>query len=336
MHKCISCPRTATFGYKNAQPTACRAHKTSEMMDKKHPPCKQCHRRPSFANKHGQPPSHCKLHKSENMVNVKHPLCRVCHEVYASFGHIKNRPLTCYEHRSPYMTNVKATLCQTDGCQAMKPKYGNSRIGRAYCAQHYDPTVHWFITTCCATNCLEVATHSHNGAEPFVFCVKHAHAEPNFVAASLQTCLSCNMVRMCSSNNTCLSNCSQPKSTECLLKDFLIAKHMKFVYNRCVPGCKKRPDFLFPTDVGYIVVENDEHRHQGSLAEKEAERMKDIQTALVLPVHFIRFNPDVSRSQTDPLPLRHAVLYNKLQQILENVQLFFQQQPQLSVQYLFY
>lgn len=328
MPTCTSCPRTATFGHKNAQPTACRAHRTSEMVDKKHPPCKQCHRRPSFASKHGQPPTHCKLHKSEQMVNVKHPLCRVCHEVYASFGYKRNRPLTCYEHRSPLMTNVKATLCQeAAGCEAMKPKYGNSKVGRAYCAQHYDPTVHWFVTTCCADSCLQVATHSENGAEPFVFC--DCHAPCHYVAATVQTCTHCNTLTLCNKNQTCLANCAQRKSTECLLKDFLKTNQLTFVYNRCVPGSSKRPDFLFTTTWGYIVVENDEHRHEGTPAQVELDRMREIQTALELPVHFVRFNPNLTTRHTEPLEHRHQVLFELLIQL-------FAQQPTVSVQYLFY
>ncbi len=333
MPPCKQCSKQATFGYRGSSPTACKAHKQEHMIDLKHPSCLYCDGRPSFAADPGQPATHCKLHKTEDMVNVRHALCSVC-GLYASFGTVKNRPERCYAHKTPDMKNVKATQCQAPGCTNINPKYGNGDLGRAFCELHYNHQTCWKVTTCCAPNCINIATHSDNASAPFVFC--GAHTPPQFSAATLHVCVHCEEVTLCNNNNECYRRCVLLKTTEALLLEFFLSKQLSFVHNRCAPGTNKRPDFLFTTPYGYVVVENDEHCHAGVPAQEEVQRMTEIQGALQKPVHFIRFNPDYTRVHTEALSDRHELLYQVLLPLLQEPELFFVQQPALSLQFLFY
>jgi hypothetical protein len=108
------------------------------------------------------------------------------------------------------------------------------------------------------------------------------------------------------------------------------------VYNRCASNSNKRPDFLFQTAFGHVIVENDEHCHSKLSAEQEMQRMQEIQAAFQTHVHFIRFNPDLTQQQTTTIEQRHEMLYETLMHILQEPEAFFNQNPGLSVCYLFY
>lgn len=333
MPRCKHCARQATFGYRASRtPIACKTHKQEKMIDLKHPPCVHCDRRPSFASHAGLPATHCKLHKLEGMQNVKHALCFFC-GAYASFGYLKNRPVRCFDHKTDDMKNVKSTYCRAPNCTSAKPKYGNGTVGRAFCELHYNPLEHWKVTTCCKPLCLNPATHSDQAVFPFVFC--EAHAPPSFSAATLQPCVTCGEQSLTDQTRVCYRHLVN-QSTEKVLKDFLLSRQLTFVYNRCVPNSKKRPDFLFATPNGHIVVENDEHRHRASTQEEELLRMNEIQNALQTPVHFIRFNPDLTAEHVEPLLSRHEYLHYVLQNILVLPEQFFSQHQGLTVRYLFY
>jgi hypothetical protein len=141
---------------------------------------------------------------------------------------------------------------------------------------------------------------------------------------------------LCNTHALCINTCSNSKSSECKLKDFFTSKQLTFKYNQCTPGSKKRPDFLFQTAFGSIVVENDEHEHKSTSGAVELERMKEIHAALQHPVHFIRFNPDLTKKHREPLSHRHEVLTAFVSQILEQPQLFFEGHVGLTVTHFYY
>lgn len=335
MRLCQQCSKTATFGIKGSNPTACKDHKQAGMTDLRHSTCQLCDRRPSFANYARQPATHCKLHKTGTMVNVKHTLCEIC-ETYASYGFLKNRPIRCYEHQIENMRNVKATICQAPNCTNAKPKYGNGVVGRAYCELHHNHQEHWNVTTCCSPLCSNIATHSKESVIPFVYCFHHA--PPSFTTAFIHICTSCtsDMPTLCDVQGSCYRRCYTKQSTEKELKDFFITKHLTFVYNRCAPKSNKRPDFLFQTAYGHVIVENDEHKHSDHSFETEKKRMLDIHKAFQTHVHFIRFNPDLTSKHVESLSFRHEILYENIAHILANPELFFTQNQGLSMRYLFY
>ena len=55
---------------------------------------------------------------------------------------------------------------------------------------------------------------------------------------------------------------------------------------------KERPDFIFDCQIHMIVIEVDEHQHEGYICECEQTRMINIGQALGIKTLFIRYNPD--------------------------------------------
>ena len=97
-----------------------------------------------------------------------------------------------------------------------------------------------------------------------------------------------------------------------------------------------RPDFVFKTKYGIIVLEIDEHQHKYYDATEEMERMRCIAASFVgHNVTFVRWNPDgfVSHGIRSRLP------FNKKLQILTSfLEKIFETDPQDScdIHYMFY
>ena len=105
---------------------------------------------------------------------------------------------------------------------------------------------------------------------------------------------------------------------------------------------KKRPDFLFRTPYGIIIVENDEHQHSGYNCNCEQARMIMLHQDAQEATHIIRFNPDryVSSSTGEKtythLQDRFKALLKILKPLLKNSLPFFKKFPGLSVRYMYY
>lgn len=335
MTRCTQCYKRATFGTVQGQPIVCKSHSDQSMKDVRHPSCHFCNRRPSYAWQ--KTPTHCRIHKVVGMQNVKHKRCSAPNcETHASYGYSRNRPLFCLEHKDPGMSNVKATVCSAPGCRALKPKYGNSITGRKFCVQHYNPREHWKLTTC--VKCSSIATHSEGAQLPFLHC--HRHSTANCAPAKYQTCTECGDTTLCNSFNVCYHRCETQakRSSEQELRQFFVNKGLTFIYNRCPPNSvsKKRPDFVFETTHGLVIVENDEHKHNDIAQSQEQTRMQELHHAFSKHTHFIRFNPDVTQKYTEQLTVRHQELFNVLLAILNHPEPFFQQHTGLTVRYMYY
>ena len=104
-------------------------------------------------------------------------------------------------------------------------------------------------------------------------------------------------------------------------------------------GCSsRRPDFVFHTDYGVLVFENDENQHKSRACECEQTRMIQLHQDFGESLHFIRFNPDRYRTTRGFLDLRqrHKKLYEIVKRILKYPQEFFSENNGLSVRYMFY
>lgn len=111
--------------------------------------------------------------------------------------------------------------------------------------------------------------------------------------------------------------------------------NLNFVYDQTPvgTGCTKlRPDFVFTTLYGILIVENDEHKHMQYTSACELNRMQEIQMSYGEAVHFIRFNPH----PTSHLPERHAELLRKVKEVLEDPASFFERHTGLTVSYMYY
>jgi hypothetical protein len=71
---------------------------------------------------------------------------------------------------------------------------------------------------------------------------------------------------------------------------------LKIVHDRIIEGSclKYRPDFFIETPNGHIIiVEIDERHHDQYEVDCEVVRMFNIQQAIMTPIIFVRYNPDV-------------------------------------------
>lgn len=156
---------------------------------------------------------------------------------------------------------------------------------------------------------------------------------------------------ICDQERRCLNHCTtRIKYTENKLCEFLLSKNLDFDYNKCITvyGTKYRPDFLFKTDNGCIIIENDEKQHKNYNKSDEECRMVELYEYIKRDnyenVHFIRFNPDryslqESKSYQECLDIdeRHELLFNNvLNPILNHPEKFFTNHTGRTVRYMFY
>ena len=106
------------------------------------------------------------------------------------------------------------------------------------------------------------------------------------------------------------------KFSETEINKFLSRSNLEFSSDKIEDGScsKKRPDFVFRTPYGVFIVENDENQHRSYPCECEQTRMIQIHQDFGESVHFIRFNPDRYRSESENLRLqqRHKILLSKV------------------------
>ena len=322
-----------------------------EVVSKKQKrPCCQhpgCQTIPTFGLE-WKKPTHCRDHLLEGMTDVvnnrcQHPGC----QTRPTFGLKWGKATHCGEHLLDGMLDVVNKRCQHPGCEKVSVKYGNHITGRAFCAAHRDKAQHWKLTTCKQPKCRCIATHSETGSFPFTFCDNHA--PDGFSSCKEQRCLRCGYMFLCDEEQLCLFSCTSKhqdyvKRTENALNDFLQKKGLTFVRDGAPAGSctRRRPDFVFQTPYGVILVENDENQHKNNLCECEQSRMIELHESYGEAVHFIRFNPDrfafssTGRTGFVELPQRHEELYKVLQRLLKNPQAFFITHPGLSVRYMYF
>ena len=342
------CEIQPTYGNDYKHPTHCVSHALEGMKNVINKRCEhlgcEIHATYGFLK---NKPIYCSSHSLEGMQDVT--TRKVCQEpgceIKPIFGLIWKNPLFCKAHALEGMKDVSNKTCQDPDCQS-RPFYGNHITGRAFCLIHKDPTQHWNLTTCKSESCKRVATHSQTGALPFVFCDKHRPLD--FQSAREQRCLDCKFLSICNVDQLC-EDCEKERNgyrkiTEDAMNDFLLEKGLVFKRDRAPAGSctAKRPDFVFQTPFGMLIVENDEHQHNSNLCACEQSRMMELHQSFGEAVHFIRFNPhrfiqsSTGKSGFVKLPRRHGELWKIIQKLLRDPQEFFNRFPYLSVRYMYY
>ena len=339
------------FGSKNA--THCSTHKLDGMINCVSKRCliDGCNTLPSFGTQFGRKyATHCATHKLDGMIDCVHKRCLIdgCNTL-PSFGTQfgKKYATHCTTHKLDGMINCVSKRCLIDGCNT-QPHFGTHLIGKKYCSAHHNKAIHWKISTCALEKCRKIAIRSKSGTYPFKYCDDHAPIEYGSIHAS--KCMSCSLTDLiCDENGDCLLSCSKIhniriKYSENEMMKFFTKKGLKFINDKSVyDGCSRsRPDFIFKTDYGILIVENDENQHRGYLCTCEQTRMIGIHQDCGENVHFIRFNPDRYRSLDSAyricvdLHRRLEILYEYIRRILNNSLSFFEMNPYLTVRYMYY
>lgn len=344
----VGCDTQPSYGIEWKKPTHCVAHALKGMNDVVNKRCMHpdCSKRPQFGFILNNP-LYCSAHLQDGTKNVvskpcKHPSC----EIRPCFGIESGKAEYCVTHALSNMVDVRNPRCKVSTCKG-RPRFGNHLTGRAFCAAHRDKAQHWLLVSCKHSGCRRIATHSQTGSYPFTFCDNHT--PDGFSSCKEQRCLKCGFEFLCDEEQLCLNTCTAihqdyVKRTENAMNDFLEKKGLTFVRDGAPAGSctKRRPDFVFQTEFGVIIVENDENQHKSNLCECEQTRMIALHQAYGEAVHFLRFNPDrfifstTGRTGFLELPQRHTELYKLLQKLLKTPQAFFIAHPGLSVRYMYF
>jgi len=285
----------------------------------------------------------CNQHKKIHTRKCREDGCKIM----PNFGTEKNKGLYCDAHKKEGMRDVVNKTCLEDGCEK-QPYFGSHLTGRIHCSNHRNKETEFKVTNCKTSKCRRISTHSETGSRPFLYCDNHSPSD--YRSELTSTCISCNLTELiCDEEGKCLLACSlvhltRMKYTENKMMDFLTSKKLQFVNDRTASdGCsKKRPDFVFQTNYGVIIVENDENQHKSYACECEQMRMMTIHQDCGENVHFIRFNPDkysFRESKTNEcidLDKRYKLLFGILKPILKYPESFFANHIGLTVRYMFY
>jgi hypothetical protein len=342
------CSVRPNYGLEKGKATHCATHALSEMWNVKSKTCAYdgCNVKPSYGMAKGKA-THCAAHALSEMWDVLSKTCAYdgC-SVIPTYGLEKGRPTHCATHASPSMWDVMHQICIHQDCKS-RASYGTNLLGKVFCAKHKDIAQHWKVTTCSESRCKRTATHSETGQLPFVYCDNHAPQE--YFSCIEQRCKKCGFELLCDEEQMCLVSCSSihegyVKRTENAMNDFFEKKSLTFTRDNAPAGSctRRRPDFVFKTLYGVIIVENDENQHKSYVQDCEVNRMIELHQAFGEAVHFVRFNPDrflqsaTGKTGFVELATRHAAMFDILSRMLSNPQEFFVAFPSLSVRYLFY
>ena len=173
------CDKQPTFNTKGERkPLFCGEHKTSRMVDVKHPTCAfdGCDTRPSFNTKGERKGLFCTEHKEPGMIDVKNPTCASdgCDKKPHFNTKGERKGLFCGEHKKPGMVDVKKSTCAFDGCD--KKPYFNTKGERKglFCGEHKTSgMVDVKNPTCAFDGCDKQPTFNTKGERKPLFCGDH-------------------------------------------------------------------------------------------------------------------------------------------------------------------
>ena len=235
-------------------------------------PAEGCERAGYYGTSYGTS-YYCRDHKSEDMVNMCHPVCAhegcgsVC-PCYATPG--SKRGTHCMRHALEGMEDVRNRRCKAEGCASLNPSFGNpgDRLG-TFCGRHMAEGMVDVTHRKCASEWCDRRAYKRRYDGHCALCFAHLFPDRQ-VARNFRT--------------------KERAVTEALQErypDFTWVADM-----RVSGGCSsRRPDLACDFGSHVVVVEVDEHRHQGYSCENRRimELFRDFGCR---PIVFVRFNPD--------------------------------------------
>jgi EsV-1-7 cysteine-rich motif len=281
------CFKRATFGPPGAaRPVFCREHRQPGMLTHDARRCGHiagsngdgdgggCDKRPNFGFAHDPLPTRCRDHRLPGMVALD---TRACSQ--PGCGHRARyardpsaRPAWCLLHRTPDMVNVTRQGCERDGC-IKYPCYGYEHGDRR--------------PTCCAL-------HRRDG----MVNVKQKRCKTPMCAAYAYSPLNRGLCARCFVYTyPDAVRAKKYRTKEAAVAAFLgdAFPALDFQRDRVIAGgCSRyRPDLLCDLLTHVLMVEIDEHQHEGYDQVCENRRVASLWQDLAhRPVVFVRFNPD--------------------------------------------
>lgn len=242
-------------------------------------------------------PIKCGSHKLEGMIDVKHLICEKCN-TRAHFGYSCNVPTRCFKHKEIDMVDSihkKCELCSENAYYG--PLFGLTR----HCPTH--KTANEFRKRnpiCEDDDCLEKAFYTNDETNYPIRC--EIHKQDDDINIIEKECSNCNLTYFLNEKTGLCNDCNdyvvkrvhKAKEKETVL--FLKENGIEFMSEDKIPtdGCSRyRPDAVIDYNSFLVIVEIDEHQHNGYTQKCELTRMMQLhQDYGGIPVIFVRFNPD--------------------------------------------
>jgi RNase P subunit RPR2 len=293
--------------------------------------CKHCKETQAFYNFPGQLKGQfCKscaekLYPNQ-LVNVITPMCEECKNIVPNFnfpGQTKGRFCkTCAEKLYPgEMRNIRDRKCEAPNC-GKTACYGIPGTFPTRCSPHKtDGMLFRPRKRCSVKKCTNIATHGITTPDT---C--ETHSKTDYILLTERHCKQCQRLDVLNAQGVCVNFCSLDELDRKYKKHLkqkedairkLFQKELQLdqtviqtwedsvVDSSCT---RRRPDFVFHCGTHVVIVEVDEHQHKsysncGSTREDkirgENRRMFEIfqsfqslLTDSIIPVLFIRYNPD--------------------------------------------
>lgn len=297
---CKYCNTFASFGYPGKKPEACAKHKEIGMKGS-HKTCELCDTAATFCLISDNKPIRCKEHCSLEMVPIKCRRCLKCTNL-GSYNHPNDNDKYCKDHKEPEMINNRVRICEDKNCEK-QASIGYPGNFPSRCREHScEGMIYTPLKKCKKGGCSSFATYGRIKTLT-KFCEEHKGEEDRSLIH--KRCSLCNSIDTIDKEGLCWK-CTANRSNfdERFCRELKVNKwldnseHDDYILHDKTPSLVKasnfhyRPDFLYDCESHYVILEVDEHMHNGRDKDEEMERMKNISRCMDMPIIFVRYNTD--------------------------------------------
>jgi hypothetical protein len=300
----------------------CSQHLLDGMVDVKHNRCvaESCTKLNPVFNLPGETKGlYCSEHKLDGMENITKDKCKAegCKSITPVFNYPGQKSgLYCSQHLLDGMVDVKHRRCVVESCTKLNPGFNlPGETKGLYCSEHkLDGMEDVISPRCKAEGCKTQPSFNVPGETKGLYCFKHKLDGMKDVVSS--RCLSewCDThvsISKSRYNGYCVRCFSHLFPGEKVSRNYrtkeravteAVQEHypdFDWVYDRTVSGgcSRRRPDLACDFGSHILVVEVDEHRHEGYSCENK-RLMELMQDFGLRPMAVVRFNPDAYGSVT--------------------------------------
>ena len=303
MTKCITCGKSASFGYSGNKAKYCYEHQLDKMINVKILKCEICGNNAYFGYV-GEKARVCKAHKKNGMTVSSGKHCQKCSKA-ASFDYPGMKGRFCSDHKKQKMIYVKRKLCIHCGkC----PSFNYVGLKASYCSNHRLPNMVDVVSIKCKL-CDKRPRYNYKGLKKALYCYDHKTSDMINVNARLCKAKLCQTQINISTDiyDGYCSCCFQfffpddKRTINYKIKEKEVVNHIKqqfdinLVHDKIIDdGCsKRRPDVFIDLFTHVIIVEIDESGHKDYDTTCENKRLMELSQDIDhRPLVMIRFNPD--------------------------------------------
>ncbi len=361
--KCITCKvKRPSFNYEHEEKALyCKDCSLAGMIDVKHHRCITCKvKHPFFNYEHEDKALYCKECSLAGMIDIKSRKCITCKVKRPTFNYEhEEKALYCKNCSLVGMVDIKNLKCHC----GKRAHYNQPNMFPQFCTQHRTNGMIKNPRKKCL-KCDQSACYGLERNKP-LRCETHK-LESDFLLTE-RVCINCGQLDVLTPSGKCVNFCSPDekyiqlqKRVKCkeefIIKLFdsdLDKTHVIFHWKDEIieSSCtNKRPDIVYHCGTHVVICEVDEHQHKSytscgtTVTEKkdaESRRMFEIFQQFqhpnqVIPVVFIRYNPDSFSSNGKTIKVRDQIRHNVLLRWMKHCLNTKDWLYPLQVKYLFY